>query len=143
MAELRWHLENFLEFPVSLETGRAKRLLRALRSWGEAAFEALFGDRVGGEFLAAATAGGHDKLRLQIRSDDPRVLARPWEALHDPRVDPLGQLCQIERRLDDVGDPPPLSPSLPRDRVNVLLVTAHPYEQDVAYSTVSRPWSSS
>lgn len=38
MAELRWYLENFLEYPCPPETGRAERLLRALHSWGERLF---------------------------------------------------------------------------------------------------------
>ena len=36
-------------------------------------------------------------------------------------------------------DPHPLADSLPRDRVNILLVTARPYEGDVRFRSISRP----
>jgi hypothetical protein len=141
LAELRWYLEDFLEYPFSPYTERADRVRGALEGWGRAAFGALFGDRDGGRMLADAVRGkrGHAALRLQIRSDDPAVLAWPWEALHDPQAGPLGQLSQVERRLDAAADPTPLDPHLPRDRVHILLVTARPYERDVGYRSISRP----
>jgi hypothetical protein len=67
------------------------------------------------------------------------VLGWPWEALRDPQARSLAQTCQIERRLNNVRDPHPLSGQLPTDRVNILLVTARPYEGDVQYRSLSRP----
>ena len=68
-----------------------------------------------------------------------RVLAWPWEALYDPEVGHLAHTCQIERRLNSVRDPQPLPDRLQAERVNILLVTARPYEQDVRYRSISRP----
>jgi tetratricopeptide (TPR) repeat protein len=138
-AELRWYLEDFLGYPFSPETEHAERVLAALDRWGREAFGSLFGDRDGGGKLEGAVREGYASLRLQIRSDDPAVLAWPWEALHDPQAGPLGQVSQVERRLDAIGDPPALDPRLPRQRLNVLLVTARPYARDVAYRSISRP----
>src|SRR5689334_16405147 len=101
-AELRWYLEQFLEYPFSPETERAERVQLALRRWGEQAFNALFGDRRGGDLFRDATAEGYESLHLLIASDDAQVLSWPWEALHDPQVGPLAQTCQIERRLNTV-----------------------------------------
>ncbi|HEV3076159.1 MAG TPA: tetratricopeptide repeat protein [Thermoanaerobaculia bacterium] len=139
MGELRWYLEDFLAYPFSPETEHAGQVLAALERWGTEAFGALFGDRDGGGMLAAATREGYAALRLQIRSDEPAVLAWPWEALYDPQAGPLGQVSQVERRLDASGDPPPLHPDLPRQRLHILLVTTRPYEHDVEYRSISRP----
>ena len=46
MRELRWYLEEFLDYPFPPETDRAERVLDALRRWGEQAFDALFGKPV-------------------------------------------------------------------------------------------------
>jgi len=139
MADLRWYLEDFLEYPFHPETEHAERVLQALRNWAEDAFNALFTHDHGAALFDRATADGDEKLRLRIRSNDPRVLAWPWEALHRPGAGPLGQLSQVERCLDDLDGPPPFNAELPRDRVNILLVTARPYEDDVGFRSLSRP----
>jgi hypothetical protein len=138
LPELRWYLEAFLEYPFSPETERAERLLAALEGWGRAAFNALFGGRDAGVLLADATQAGYEQLRLEVWSDDPAVLSWPWEALRDTQASYLAVSCQVERRLNEVPAPPPL-PALPREQVNILLVTARPLERDVAYRSVSRP----
>ncbi len=86
----------------------------------------------------AATSQGYKKLHLQIISEDPRVLSWPWEALRDPEANYLSHACQIERRLDKVRDPRPLSLDLPDDCINILLVTARPFKNDVQYRSISR-----
>jgi hypothetical protein len=139
ICELNWYLETFLDYPFEPEIGHAGRILDSLRAWGEQAFEALFGDREGGRFFEEATREGHQQLHLLISSDEPRVLSWPWEALRDPESGVLAQTCQIERRLNHVRDPQPISDELPDERVNILLVIARPYQADVHYRSISRP----
>jgi tetratricopeptide (TPR) repeat protein len=139
MRELRWYLEGFLDYPFPPDTEHAERVRDALRKWGTEAFNRLFGDRRGGEIFNDATREGYESLHLQISSDDPHVLAWPWEALHDPQAGRLAQTCQIERRLNTVGKPANISRRWPKDQVNILLVTARPYEGDVLYRSISRP----
>ena len=87
VRELRWYLEDFLGYPFPPETEHADRVLAALKQWGRQAFDALFENRQGGGFLSESQEGGrYDKLHLQIASDDPRVLAWPWEALEDSQA---------------------------------------------------------
>src|SRR4051794_20068313 len=136
LRELRWYLETFLEYPFPPETDHAERVRDALRRWGEQAFQALFDNRSSGRFFDAATSADYARLHLQVSSDDPRVLSWPWEALYDPEVGHLAHTCQIERRLNKVRDPQPLPDRLPSERVNILLVTAQPYEQDVRYRSI-------
>ena len=101
-AELRWYLEEFLEYPFPPQTERAETVQAALQGWGEQAFTTLFGSGLGRDFYSDAARQGLEQLHLQIASDDPGVLAWPWEALHDPQVGPLAHLCRIERRLDQL-----------------------------------------
>ncbi len=138
VRELRWYLEDFLDYPFPPETEHAERIQAALRAWGEGAFEALFGDRVGGGLLAAASAPGLEALALQVWSDDAQILAWPWEALRDPKASVLAHAGSIERRLNVVLDPAPVPAGLPADRVNILLVIARPKEGDVKYRSISR-----
>ena len=139
IRELRWYLEGFLDYPFPPETEHAERVLDALRQWGEQAFAALFESKQGRDWFKVATATGHEQLQLQISSDDPHILAWPWEALYDPESAYLALGCQIERKLNQIADPLPLADRLPTDRVNILLVTARPYAADVRYRSISRP----
>jgi len=139
LGELRWYLEDFLQYPFSPNTDRAERVLDALKAWGRQAFNDLFNDRDAARMFDEATKEGYGNLRLHIMSDNPFILQWPWEALLDPQATYLSVACQIERRLNKVRDPVPISEDLPRDRINILMVTARPYERDVGYRSISRP----
>lgn len=140
LRELRWYLEKFLDYPFPPETDHADRIQTALRAWGEQAFKALFHDHSAGRMFEAVASESYSNLHLQISSDDPHVLAWPWEALYDPELGFLAHTCQIERRLNTVRNPQKLAQSLPKDRVNILLVVARPYgERDVSFRSIARP----
>ncbi len=140
MRELQWYFEAFLDYPFPPETDHADRVVKALRDWGEDAFRTLFDDRSAGRMFDAAIADDYSRLHLQISSDDPKVLAWPWEALRDPELGFLSHTCQITRRLNTIRDVQPLPGSLAKDRVNILLVVARPFgDQDVRFRSIARP----
>ena len=136
--ELRWYLERFLEYPFPPNTDRADRTLSVLEAWGTHAFSALFLAGKARDWYHDAVRDGTEHLQLRIIANEPAVLAWPWEALHDPERGYLAHKCHIERQLNNVADPPPLPENLPRDRLNILLVTARPFEGDVEYRSISR-----
>ncbi len=138
MQELRWYLEDFLEYPFPPNTDHAENVLGALEAWGKQAFNDLFNNGTARDFFHDATREGYENLRLQVMSDDATILQWPWEALLDPQAAYIAVTCQIERRLNTVHDPMPIPDDLPRDRVNILLVTARPYDNDVGYRSISR-----
>jgi hypothetical protein len=51
--DLRWYLEEFLDYPFHPETVRADQVLETLKAWGNQAFGALFVRRDGGEWVAS------------------------------------------------------------------------------------------
>jgi hypothetical protein len=78
-------------------------------------------------------------LTLKISSNDPHVLAWPWEALKDPQTSgTLAHHARMERQLSGQHDPLEL-PELPRERIHILLVTARLYEGAVDFRAFSRP----
>jgi tetratricopeptide (TPR) repeat protein len=138
MAELRWYLEHFLDYPFPPETEHAQEVQQALKAWGRAAFAALFGGGRGRDFLRRLTDAG-ETVCLQVASDHASFLAWPWEALEDTEAGHLAFQAGIERRLNKVLDPPPLFDGLPKDRVNILLVICRPYDHDVGFRSIARP----
>jgi len=137
IRELAWYLETFLDYPFPPRTEQAEQVVEALGDWGTQAFNALFGSREAGRLFDDATREHYADLRLRIMSEDPMVLQWPWEALRDPQGGYVGLQCRVERCLDSVRDPIPAD-RLPRDRVNILLVTARPKERDVGFRSISR-----
>ena len=137
--DLRWYLESFLELPIPPNTEVARHTQDALKDWGSDCFSRLFA----GQALLwydAARREGLAQLNLKIASDDPRVLAWPWEALRDPHGSTLAHDCRIERQLSELHDPLPLPDALPEERINILLVIARPYgDSDVGFHVLSRP----
>jgi tetratricopeptide (TPR) repeat protein len=138
MSQLAWYLERFLDYPFPPRTEQAAAVEDALEAWGRQVFDALFDSGLARDWMADAkrTPG----FQLHISSDDPAILSWPWEALCDPEAGVLAHRAQIERRLNEhLSDPSPLSDKLPHDRINILLITARPYDQDVQYRSISRP----
>jgi tetratricopeptide (TPR) repeat protein len=136
---LQWYLERFMKYPFPPNTDVARAIERALEAWGSAAFHALFHAGQARDYITRAKdePGG---LRVEIASDDPSVLAWPWEALNDPKGGVWANHARLERRLHrKLENPQPLPVALPRDCINVLLVTARPYANDVQYRSVARP----
>jgi hypothetical protein len=138
MSALAWYLERFLDYPFPPRTEQAVAVEEALEAWGRRAFDCLFDSGSARDWMTAAkqVVG----FNFHISSDDPAVLSWPWEALCDPEAGVLAHRAQIERRLNQgLADPTPLSIKLPRDCINILLVTARPFENDVQYRSISRP----
>ncbi len=132
MSELRWYLEDFLEYPFQPETDHAERVLRALGRWATEVRDALLDT----EEAAALLDGAREGWRLQVRSANPRVLSWPWEALLDLDA---AEYWSVERSVDGLDTPVAPIDDLPRHGINVLLVTCRPYEGDVSFRSISRP----
>lgn len=130
--ELRWYLEEFLDYPFHPETERAERVLTALQKWGQVSFESLLGP-MGPNTIESG-------LRVVVESDSLQVLSWPWETLTAPTTEPLGPRVNVIRRLATLAEAPPSPPDLSQDPLDVLLVTARPDESDeTTYRAIARP----
>ena len=138
MSCLSWYFEEFLDYPFPPRTEQAANIEDALEAWGQEAFDALFASGQARDWMLEANRSG--VFRLQILSSDPATLSWPWEALCDPQIGVLAHCVQVERRLNcEPVDPPPLPDELPKDRINILLVTARPYDVDAQFRSISYP----
>jgi hypothetical protein len=54
----------------------------------------------------------------------------------DPEAGVLARTCQVQRQLSRLRDPHPLSHQLPRDRLNILLLTVRLFDVDVCYHSI-------
>lgn len=140
-AELRWYLEDYLQFPYGIFPDNAVKIEQKLQQWGQQLFELVFrSTEKGREFFQEATREGLDNCELGIISDNAEVLNLPWELLYSPDYQFLApSLAGMYRSLSSQGVKAPL-PAMPNDQLNILLVIARPEgEQDVGFKTIARP----
>jgi hypothetical protein len=130
LAEIRWYLENYYEWPSEIDHERARKLEGKLPAWGRALFEGVFANasamRVFAAFDAAGDGDRGDKdRRLAIDTTEPRILRLPWELLRDEGgyLFSKNPSVSIRRRLHKTTGKPiqPIQPP-----VRILLVTSRP-----------------
>ncbi|NOY27364.1 MAG: toll/interleukin-1 receptor domain-containing protein, partial [Oligoflexia bacterium] len=75
----RWYLEQYLRLPGPGDHARARRFEKRLQTWGEKLYDALWPHR--GPHPLAELAEATGPRILTLISQDPAVLALPWELL--------------------------------------------------------------
>jgi hypothetical protein len=145
--ELRWYLEDYLQFPYGAERNRAERVERRMAEWGQSLFNQVFifdqsnptNPRI---FYQEAVREGLEQCEICIASEDQAFLNIPWELIRDPTPG-RGYLAPSlagfyrQHTAQKIEAFPELSPEEP---FRVLLVIARPRgELDVPLGTVARP----
>ena len=135
-ARLEWYFEQWLRFPM-LDTTRAADVAASIREYGTLLFDQIFADRKAyADYLRLRDNLG--ALRFEIEGIHPELQAWHWEALRDAELPrPLAVDCVMVRKSTKptaVMAAVNQSPTL-----NVLMVTARPSKNDVAYRVISRP----
>jgi len=144
--ELRWYLEEYLQFPYGAEEYRAEKLEQRMAEWGETLFNQVFikseQDPDPRGFYQEAVREGLMHCELCISSEDPVFLNIPWELIRDPTpgrgylASSLGGLYRqrVGRKIE-------ISSDIDHEGVfRILLVIARPFgEKDIPLSTVARP----
>ncbi len=142
LTDLRWYLEEYLRFPYGIFPDEAAKIEQKLQAWGEELFKLVFrSSEKAREFFQAATYDGLHNCELAIASDDFAILNLPWELLFSPndRQFLAPSLAGMSRSLSDYAIRGEI-PTLPQDKLNILLVIARPYgERDIALKTIARP----
>ena len=140
LERLRWYLEDYLSFPYGLEPEKAVQVEQQFQHWGQQLFESVFhSSEESRKFFQEATRAGLDRCEIGIVSDNPGLLNLPWELLYAPKEQFLApKLSGIYRTLSSHSVRAPL-PDIPGEQLNILLVIARPYKQDVGFQTIARP----
>lgn len=145
-AELRWYLEEYLDFPYGAERNRAEKVEARMNEWGESLFTQVFikteEDPDPRAFYQEALREGLEQCELCITSEDPEFLNIPWELIRDPtpgRGFLSTSLAGLYRQR--VGQRIEAPMKLPTDEpFRILLVISRPFgEPDVPLGTVARP----
>lgn len=144
--DLRWYLEEYLNFPYGAERYRAVQIERQMEEWGEALFAQVFvklaTDPDPRGFYQEAVREGLEQCEFCIVSDDHTFLNIPWELMRDPTpgrgyLAPSFAGFYRQRMKQKIEAFPALSPTRP---FRVLLVIARPYgERDIPLGTIARP----
>ncbi|HZR48336.1 MAG TPA: tetratricopeptide repeat protein [Streptosporangiaceae bacterium] len=139
LDDLRFYLEDYLRLPSGVYQVRGAAVQQNLPDWGTAVFRAVFagGPARDAYLKLRARQGG---TLLVFRSEDPALLALPWELMRDPaRPTPLAlDLAGVSRSLptQQLADTVPV----PGGKLRVLMVIARPAGRtDVGYQMIARP----
>lgn len=139
LDDLRFYLEDYLRLPSGVYQVRGAAVQQNLPDWGTAVFRAVFagGPARDAYLKLRARQGG---TLLVFRSEDPALLARPWELMRDPaRPTPLAlDLAGVSRSLptQQLADTVPV----PGGKLRVLMVIARPEGRtDIGYQMIARP----
>jgi len=139
--DLQWYLEEYLKLPIQNFRPLVEGIQDTLAQWGKDAFNKLFGSGPARDWYQEARRAGLANLQIKIASDNPAILAWPWEALKSPDDGHLALDCGMERQLcSGLGDVYTLVDVLPKDKLNILYIVARPYgEGDVGFQTLIKP----
>jgi tetratricopeptide (TPR) repeat protein len=125
LKELRWYLEEYMDFPGYGVRTRAGQVEAQIQQWGRRLFDSLFAGPDGANVYRDLMEAVRDRRRalLTLGTTDPDVLGQPWELLRDPWGPLTFQGVTIRRQLvgfTRVADRK-LSPPL-----RVLLIVSRP-----------------
>ena len=137
LPELRWYLEDYLQFPYGVYLQSAERVGKTMQAWGTVIFDKLFTGYARDWYQDARRQNFAD-FRIKVTSDSPEIMSWPWEALHSRDDGWLALRCCIDRQLSSIGDPPPLTAAPAQDSIHILYVIPRPYgENDVSYNVLA------
>ena len=122
MEELRWYLEEFMQFPLGGEKTKAAAVERKLKGWGEALFQALFGTAEGTQVYNNFMGDPEPRL-LTIGTTDADALGQPWEMMRDMRGPVAFRGVVIRRQLQGAGMRVRYDFALP---LRILLIVSRP-----------------
>jgi len=142
--EIRWYLEDFLQFPQDPAPALAKRIETNLADMGKTLFKALFqGDDDARDLWATLRTRLND-TRIEISTSVQDATAIPWELIRDPKTDVCLALraAAFVRAQTQAAQAPmlpkPIGPAGQNEAVRILLVICRPSQgDDVPFRSVA------
>ena len=137
---LKWYLEEYLKLPIETYQTKAENIQETLRLWGKETFKTLFNSDLTGKWYQQGRQEGLASLDINVVSDNPAVLAWPWEALESETNGCLALKCNVERQLYKIADARPPAGALPKDQLNILYIIARRFGvNDVGFQILAKP----
>jgi len=127
LTDLRWYLEDYLDYPYGPFKRRGERIEAKLDEWGEALFRAIFSQAEARVLYDRLVESAGPERLLTIMSPDPRVLRLPWELMRDQAGPLYSAGISIRRHVQQRLTPTLPSFSLP---LKVLYIIARPTDAD-------------
>jgi hypothetical protein len=126
--DLRWYMEDYASgYMTEVDDRRAEQIAAQLKEWGKALFNQVFGTR-DAQRLFNAFQDSREKGRVvSLNAEHPKILALPWELLHDPQGNYLfneNPRISIRRKLKRGGRRP--FQVNPKHQLHLLFVISRP-----------------
>ena len=140
--DMRWYLENYLQYPLEPNPTIAHRIEDRLKEVGLELFHRLFEGNTAAIRLWGRLVSHLPQTRVEIVTEVAAVTAIPWELLRDPQTDkPLAITAHtFVRSYSQAAQPPALPRVQSGDKIRVLLVIARPQAgNDVPFRSVAIP----
>jgi len=102
LADLRWYLEIFTQWPSGPDYERAERIQAQMEDWGRALRDSIITDPEAARLWQQFVDAGDEGKLLTIDAVDPRVLRLPWELMADEVGHLFPQSIYVRRRLQKV-----------------------------------------
>jgi len=123
--DLRWYLEEYLEFPGRGDHARAKNIEAKFDDWGKALYKVLFDSREGEKVYSKLMKenGKGRQCLLTFAAEESSFLTQPWEMMLDENGPLAFHGVTIRRQLRGLKTTKKLQFGLP---LKVLLIVSRP-----------------
>jgi tetratricopeptide (TPR) repeat protein len=137
--DLRWYLEDFLQYPQEPAPTIARRVEGRMAEVGDELFKAVFQASDDARDLWAEFRKRLPQTRIEIVTGVTEAATIPWELLRDPKTG--SHLALTAHSFVRAHPNPALAPSLParkKGKIRILLVLCRPRgEEDVPFRSVA------
>jgi hypothetical protein len=137
--DLRWYLEDFLQYPLDPAPTIAARIEQRMAAIGVELFNAIFQSNADARDLWANLRGELNDTRVEIVTGVREATALPWELLRDPKTD--AALALEAQSFVRASSQPARRPRLPQSAsgpIRILLAIWRPRgDDDVPFRSVA------
>lgn len=129
--DLRWYLEDFLQYPLDPAPTIAARIEQRMNDIGVDLFKAVFQSNDDSRDLWATLRGQLNDARVEINTEVREATAIPWELLRDPKTEAaLALRSQAFVRSQPQAAQRPKLPQTASGPIRILLVICRPGGRD-------------
>jgi len=141
-ADLRWYLEDYLQYPQEPAPAIAARVEGRMAEIGVELFRAVFQADDDARDLWAGLRTRLNEARVEVVTGVAGATAIPWELIRDPKTDtPLALRARAFVRAQPRAAQPPALPPVPQagaEPIRILLVICRPRAgEDVPFRSVA------